>query len=1426
MFKKAVAVLLCMGMLAPTAVLAEDGSKLLVNESFNSYATYEVPDITLSGKGIGVMEYGTMDKALKFVLNSGEKKAEFEVATEQNFFVSFDVQSNAAFGGAVRMKNGTTGFELLNFENGDIKTHNNSKIGMVGTGKRNVVISVNLTRRKYNVYMDGKILADEYFASGMTMRRITGIEFGFSSEKNAELFLDNVNIASGEYSVGMTFPVDEYSDEITEDTAFTKNVTSDTYLNGDFSSSSRMTATYNNKDNILENAVDSDGNGYCRFERIGSQDLHLDISVGDYSSDSLVYEFDIYNENKASRMEVQFKDSNNNYQTLCKLSEDGVISVGNYKATIPLKEWHTVSVVYDRFNQELRGYLDNVMFADKVAAERLYDPTKVVVWRFHVKGSGSSEKFRLDNLRVYGGEAPSEPTVTESSGLMVEISEDTYVWNKDTAERSFMQDKVGYHLRSGILYANGEKTAVAAKNINDRLLVPASLLKTAFGMEVQYDSTGTITLPNGTMQIGNPDAHFKGKAVTLNGQPEEVDGDVYIPLRSVCEDLLGKSVYYDNTAISGGMLIISDKPVDEEIAKMDLQELNNFLFYERPSAKRILEDYNNSDLKGVHPRLLATQDDFDRIKGLVTTDENMKEWYGQLIKRADEYLTQPAAIYEIRDGVRLWYVCNEVVESVTALALAYKLTGDERYAERAWADLESVTDFPNWNPSHHIDVASMAIAYSIGYDWLYDWLTPERREIMEQGIYKQAFYDYNLAYQTTSSLMAGGVKMENNHNAVMNGGAVMMSMAFMDVYPELASYFISSAIRCTEYTAWHFAPEGSWYEGTSYGIMTLRFYAYEIAPLEMILGQNYSLKAVEGMSNAARVIVTMQYPGGAYKFADHPGSTAIEYDPGVTWFAQYYGDTATPTCWYSSFKYIYGEDDKLARTMLWYRPEYSDAGGKFATDYFYPVTDVITMRDDWGEDAEGLVGLKGGMPNIDHGHMDIGSFGFYTNNTEWATDMGYEDYNLPRYWNGATIDDTRWTYFRLRGEAHNCLVIDPDYNAEFDPNVNAEIVRFESKEKGAIAVVDMTGSYGDEKVKSARRGFFYTDERHSLVVRDEVELKKKSELDWFMITRQNVEIDGNSVILTDTADENNKLRIDFAASADFTLSAGTPVPLETSPNPSGLKDNKGYTRIRLVMNTGSNATITAKLTPVGWSMASPVGDYDKSIDEWVIPDGERIREVELGEIIIGGGPVKVTASEITYYSRDAVVPEVTAYSELYNIEVQKAADFAELTRVIASDKQYPENKKVYNVRFKQLKDAGNTGYAGVTELPIAAVWASAEPQPVNNAANVLDRDLSTRWSADYVESVTADLGSVQSFDKVIMSFYNGASRNYRLSIEVSENNTDYQTVFDGASKGGTDGYEAFDIGECSARYIRITGKNGSNANEWNSWTELAVAKTN
>ncbi len=125
------------------------------------------------------------------------------------------------------------------------------------------------------------------------------------------------------------------------------------------------------------------------------------------------------------------------------------------------------------------------------------------------------------------------------------------------------------------------------------------------------------------------------------------------------------------------------------------------------------------------------------------------------------------------------------------------------------------------------------------------------------------------------------------------------------------------------------------------------------------------------------------------------------------------------------------------------------------------------------------------------------------------------------------------------------------------------------------------------------------------------------------------------------------------------------------------------------------------------------------------------------------------------------------------------------------------------------------------ELEVESVTATESEAP-NVAANVLDGDLSTRWSAKGDgQSITFDLGSAQTVNEVQIDWLKGNRRIAYFDIEISLNGSDWTTVFSGQSSGTDADAEVNSFGASSAQYVRIVGR-GNSVNDWNSIVEVEL----
>jgi hypothetical protein len=129
--------------------------------------------------------------------------------------------------------------------------------------------------------------------------------------------------------------------------------------------------------------------------------------------------------------------------------------------------------------------------------------------------------------------------------------------------------------------------------------------------------------------------------------------------------------------------------------------------------------------------------------------------------------------------------------------------------------------------------------------------------------------------------------------------------------------------------------------------------------------------------------------------------------------------------------------------------------------------------------------------------------------------------------------------------------------------------------------------------------------------------------------------------------------------------------------------------------------------------------------------------------------------------------------------------------------------------------------AATPPLEVKSVTASADDG--NVAANTLDDDLSTRWSAegDGV-SIRYDLGSVQTVGSVSVAWHQGDRRQSTFDVQLSADGSSWTTVVNRKAGGGsTLEQQSHDFADAPARYLRIVG-HGNTTNDWTSITETDI----
>lgn len=930
--------------------------------------------------------------------------------------------------------------------------------------------------------------------------------------------------------------------------------------------------------NILEVYEEADGNHAMQLKRVdgNSSDFHIGRSCDFSYSDYAVYDLDlkINDINSSTRIYLQGGSAGNKF---ADLSAGGKLKLGSKTVTLEADRWYNIAAEYNYYDRAVSFYLDGELIDENnVMTSGFCVNDKNAIFRCHPNANSESLDILIDNMRAYEGAYRMDSiNVFEK---IVDTDESKSVFASETAYKNMLDGYVSIHSRSGVVYSDGEKTLLT---------------------NAPYTEDG--------------EAYVNAEeicAILETSVPDGVNESGYISITDLAA-ALGKTLYSDTTAINSGMYIMGDSKFSAPTGST-LQELNDFTFYFRPNKADLAKAYNASPQKGVHPRIQATEADFDRVRGLYESRSNeyFNVWADYLINGTywdnganglledeDSYVT-----YTVSDG-RLLSESRRMITNMYTLGMAYQLTGEQKYVDRAWIDLLAVSQFDNWHPSHHLDPCEMALGVAIGYDWMYHALTPEQRQIIEEGMYKNLFYDAALSYKSELSQMTNSATATNNHNIVCNGGIAVGAMAMLDVYPEEAYYLLKNAIRASDLMLYHYAPYGAWYEGVGYWELTTQYTVAMLSTMDTVLGNMFSLDKCEGLNTASRFMVYMQTGNGIFNSGDNGVSwlTNNLYVPEMIWMANKYND---PVITKAVLKYRGSQlksTEDTALGLLWYDGTAEDTEIDLPLDALYDGD--ASMRNTWeyDETASALY-IHGGETCREHSQIDGGSFIFETQGERWAMDPGMGDYNSVGYWEmnpGASYN--RWQYFRSRAESHNTVVINPDTSKpDHYLYSSVDITRFETDDDEGIAVADMSGALS-ENATSAKRGWFYTDNRESLVIRDEISLKDTSEVHWHMMTLADITIDGDKAILSLNGE---KVVLEYiveggTAEISYMIEEEAAEPYRYDGQ-FGTAYGDTINRIKIKFDGTGDVSITVKLTPYNMEGGTSVENYNTAIDSWTL----------------------------------------------------------------------------------------------------------------------------------------------------------------------------------------------------------------------------------
>ncbi|MBM3854875.1 MAG: hypothetical protein FJ399_17275, partial [Verrucomicrobia bacterium] len=457
----------------------------------------------------------------------------------------------------------------------------------------------------------------------------------------------------------------------------------------------------------------------------------------------------------------------------------------------------------------------------------------------------------------------------------------------------------------------------------------------------------------------------------------------------------------------------------------------------------------------------------------------------------------------------------------------------------------------------------------------------------------------------------------NNWNLVCTGGLTLGALAIAGedaADTTLVEQILDRSVtRVAPVMGRYTADNGAWYEGPGYWDYATDYNIRMLAALEVALGSDFGLSGIRGLARTGEFPPYVVGPTRqAFNFADSGAGNVAGaqlfwlarrfHQPGYAWYQRTYGGAEVLGLFWHDTR---GEDPVASGLPpdAWFR------GATGATSF--PVQDIVTLRTRWQDPRATFLAAKAGEVGASHGNLDAGSFVLDANGQRWAAELGADNYALPGYFS----EPQRWTYYRMRAEGQNTLVIDPGGGADQVLRARPAVVLFATEpnsERSAVAM-DLTRAYAG--ATRVQRGFQLFNRRRHVLIQDEITYASAANVWWFLHHGTDKEVtiapDGTAATLS-RGSERLWLKIASGGGRFQSLEA---TPLPSSPNPTGQNPNSSFRKLAIHLPAVTQTTLAVyaipltagEVPPASLPVVVPLADWpttgSEPVHTWAAPVG-------------------------------------------------------------------------------------------------------------------------------------------------------------------------------------------------------------------------------
>jgi len=555
-----------------------------------------------------------------------------------------------------------------------------------------------------------------------------------------------------------------------------------------------------------------------------------------------------------------------------------------------------------------------------------------------------------------------------------------------------------------------------------------------------------------------------------------------------------------------------------------------------------------------HPYLYFTRDDIPRIKEKIEKSPACKGAWLNILAMANSVVkhSKPFPDEEALDGGsdrqhgRYLWVARHMKRELQCLGFAYVMTGDDKYARKAKERLLALAKLkrwvgplfrrperfsPQWNST--LETGEIAAAVAVGYDCIYDFLSPEERAIIRKALVDKGikplreWFDPDYYSKIPRHIGRGG-----NWQMVCSGGAGVAALAIINEEPNAPKWArqVRDNVRRwltndgEDYGIGGMAPrnvkaggpsgpnfyiDGGYCETPTYMDYAMRYVSYFSSALKNTTGQDL-FKYYP--SNITDILVCMMYQGGKHgksvwtpEFGDTEGRVSFgevysiltreKRDAQARWMLESF------PWWLSGM-----------HSLLWYDDSVSaDPPGDDACARHFRGVGWVIMRSGYGP-QQNMLAIKSRQ---NRGHHDLGTFSLSAKGEKLIIDSGSTAYGSQIYRN----------YSRCT-QGHNVVMVD----SVKQKRTNAKISAFLKSAAYAYTTIDLAAAYPG-LIDKWRRHVLYLYPDYYVMI-DELRSDQPHKYEWLCHPQGTFKSDGEDIVLTT---KNASLLIKMAEPREKTL---------------------------------------------------------------------------------------------------------------------------------------------------------------------------------------------------------------------------------------------------------------------------------------------------